>query len=106
MHGIVKEPLVRSQAFTDRGGMVIALGNFDGVHVGHSAIIERTVSLADKLSVNSAAWMFDPHPMVCLTGKIHPLLTTFDERKALFAQKGIELAAVADFNAFRHMPPQ
>ena len=106
MLGILKEPLVSANVFEERKGMVIALGNFDGVHVGHSAIIGRTVALAKELSVNSAVWMFHPHPMECLTGKKQPLLTTFAERKEIFAQKGIEIAAVADFNAFRSMPPR
>jgi riboflavin kinase/FMN adenylyltransferase len=105
MHGIVKEFLLPSSVSCNKGRCVIALGNFDGVHIGHSAIISKTVALAEGLSANSCVWMFDPHPMVCLTGNIQPLLTTFDERKALFAQKGIELAAIADFNAFRCMPP-
>ena len=81
MHGIVKEPLVTEGSFSDMGRMVIALGNFDGVHIGHSAIIARTVSLARELSVNAGVWMFDPHPMVCLTGRSQPLLTTLAERK-------------------------
>ena len=106
MHGIVKEPLVTEGSFSDMGRMVIALGNFDGVHIGHSAIIARTVSLARELSVNAGVWMFAPHPMVCLTGRSQPLLTTLAERKSIFADKGIECAALADFNVFRHMPPQ
>ena len=106
MHGIVKEPLDAALPPRDAGRCVIALGNFDGVHIGHSAIIAKTVSLAKELSANACVWMFDPHPMECLTGKPQPLLTTFCERRELFAKKGIEYAAVADFNVFRHMPAQ
>lgn len=105
MQGIVMEPLFRTENASENKGIVIALGNFDGVHIGHSAIIARTASLAKELSANSCVWMFDPHPMACLTGRPQPLLTTFEERKRLFSEKGIEFAAIADFNKFRSMRP-
>ena len=46
---------------TDKGA-VIALGNFDGVHRGHQAVIGEMIKIANTLGVSSAAMTFDPHP--------------------------------------------
>ncbi len=83
--------------------LVIALGNFDGIHKGHAALLEKTVSLAGELSAAAAVWMFVPHPSFCLTGKPLPLITTFDERREMFAECGIQYSVNADFSSFRSM---
>lgn len=89
-----------------RKKMVIALGNFDGVHIGHAKILSGTVALAKELGATAAVWMFVPHPAVCLSGDPLPLITTFEERKAVFASLGITYAVSADFPSFRTMPKQ
>ena len=43
-------------------GAVIALGNFDGLHLGHRAILERTLQKAKALGVPAGAMIFEPHP--------------------------------------------
>ncbi len=83
--------------------LVIALGNFDGVHLGHKEILQRTVALAEKLHSVAAVWMFVPHPSFCLTGKSLPLITSFAERKEIFSSLGIDCAVEADFKSFRAM---
>jgi len=46
-----------------RESYVIALGNFDGVHIGHQALIQRAVALASELRVRSKVVSFNPHPL-------------------------------------------
>ena len=48
---------------------VIALGFFDGVHLGHQALLAIARKRADELGVCACALTFDPHPEVLLTGK-------------------------------------
>lgn len=62
---------------------VIALGFFDGVHLGHGALLRTTVQRAEQLGVRSAAFTFDRSPREFVTGTPVPLLSTTDERAAL-----------------------
>ena len=59
---------------------VIALGFFDGVHLGHGALLRRARACADALGCQAAALTFDVHPLQVLTGRQVPLLTTVPER--------------------------
>ena len=54
--------LRHSAAPPEASGAVLALGNFDGVHRGHRALIERVVAKARELSIRSCVLTFEPHP--------------------------------------------
>ena len=56
--------LVRGEAPADHalGGAVVAIGNFDGVHRGHRAVIAAALARAKALSRPAAALTFEPHP--------------------------------------------
>lgn len=82
--------------------LVIALGNFDGVHLGHAEILRRTVMLADELSAAPAVLSFDIHPQVAF-GKGIKLITSEEDRYALFCRHGIKYAVHASFEAFKDM---
>lgn len=62
---------------------VIALGFFDGVHLGHAALLKRVAQVAQDKGLLPAALTFDRHPGSALTGTAVPLLTTVDDRAAL-----------------------
>ncbi len=62
---------------------VLALGFFDGVHLGHGGLLRRTREVADRLGLKACALTFDRHPASFLTGKAIPLLNTPREREAL-----------------------
>ena len=85
---------------------VIALGFFDGVHLGHAALLQKTVQRAQELGAHSAAFTFDRSPREFVTGKSVPLLTTADERAALITGLyAIERVIVAPFDhAMMTMP--
>lgn len=65
---------------------VIALGFFDGVHLGHGALLKKTAEVGRERGLTPAALTFDRHPGSVLTGKRVPLLTTVSDRKALMAE--------------------
>ena len=79
-------------------GSVISIGNFDGVHIGHQAVLRHVVERADALGTSAVAMTFDPHPVKLLRPSEAPrLLTTLDQRLALIALTGIGSTLVLPF---------
>ena len=85
---------------------VIALGFFDGVHIGHGALLRKTVERAKELDATPAAFTFDRAPKEFVTGVSVPLLTGVEERCALIrGLYGVERVIVAQFDtAMMTMP--
>ena len=82
-----------------RGG-IVALGNFDGFHAGHQAVVGRAVTLAKANGVPALVATFDPHPVRYFKPDTPPFrLTTLDQRERLFAQAGADAMIVFPFNA-------
>ncbi|MFN0024320.1 MAG: riboflavin biosynthesis protein RibF [Parvularculaceae bacterium] len=68
---------------------VAAIGNFDGVHRGHTFLLERTIAFAASLGARPAAVVFDPHPRRYFRPDDPPFLITAPEmRNALIVQAG------------------
>ena len=79
-------------------GAVISIGSFDGVHIGHQAVLTHVVDRARSMGVAAVAMTFDPHPIKLLRPGVAPrLLTTLEQRLALIAQTGIETSLVVPF---------
>ena len=82
------------------GPSVAAIGNFDGVHLGHQEILSSVVQEAQLLSAQAVAITFDPHPEQFLNPSATPrLLTPIDERLRLLALTGIDAVVVLPFDA-------
>ncbi len=84
---------------------VLCLGNFDGVHIGHSALIAKTVEKRNELGILGGAWCFRQPPADFLLSTPPRRLTTLDEKLELFAKKGLDLAVLADFEVLRDTLP-
>ena len=70
---------------------VIALGFFDGVHLGHAALLRRTAERAAELGCQSAAMTFDTHPDILVRGETVPLINSTPDRAWLIRKYfGIE----------------
>ena len=84
----------------------VALGFFDGVHLGHQALLRRTAERAEMLGLSPALLTFDRSPREFVTGTPVPLLTTVQERsrtaRALFP--GMEVITVPFDRAMMTMP--
>lgn len=79
-------------------GAAVAIGNFDGMHAGHRALIARACQLADAHGVTSAALTFDPHPSELLSpATAPPKLTSLDRRLELMAAAGLGAVVVEPF---------
>lgn len=78
---------------------VVALGFFDGVHVGHGALLSLCVQRAEELGAVPAAFTFDAHPSTLVTGRATPLLSTPADRAGLMRRcYGIQDVAVAHYD--------
>src|SRR5512145_849899 len=76
----------------------VALGVFDGVHLGHRAILGTAVARGREAGIPAVACTFDPHPMELLQPERAPLaITTLEERLALIAGCGLDAAVVLPF---------
>ena len=81
-----------------RGG-IVALGNFDGFHEGHQAVVGRAVGRARAEGRPALVATFDPHPMSFFKPDLPPFrLTTLDQRQRLFAAAGADAMLVFRFD--------
>ena len=88
----------------DKQRRVIALGFFDGVHLGHGALLRRVAQRAKELDALPCAFTFDRSPAAALTGRAVPLLTGVDDRTQLMRELyGIREVVVAPFEVMRQM---
>ena len=79
-------------------GSIVALGNFDGVHRGHSTILERVRVRGTELGTRAGILTFDPHPpRIVRPDKAPPLLMTQEQKLAAVAATGLDGAAVVRF---------
>ena len=84
---------------------VLALGNFDGLHRGHLAVLQTALDCANAQGLTPAVLLFDRHPKEVLTGVCPPLLMTEDEKRRRLRQLGFSLEIVS-FEALRDLSPQ
>lgn len=82
-----------------RGG-VVALGNFDGFHLGHQAVARAAITKARAEGRPAIIATFDPHPVRHFVPDTPPFrLTTLDQRQKLFEAAGADAMLVFDFDA-------
>lgn len=85
---------------------VLTIGNFDGVHLGHQALIGHVVAEARTMGVRSALMTFHPHPQSILRQAPPPMITTVPLRLRLFEQLGLDAAYFVPFTrALAHLSP-
>ncbi len=82
------------------GASVLAIGNFDGVHRGHQALLLETLAVARRLGRPAGAMVFEPHPRLFFRPD-EPLfaLTSLEEKLRLFRALQLDFAAVIAFDA-------
>lgn len=76
----------------------VALGNFDGVHLGHQELVRQLKERAAPQGLSAVALTFDPHPLSVLAPARAPVpLTTLDERARLLRQFGLDAVVALPF---------
>ena len=84
-----------------KGKQVFALGFFDGVHLGHQALLARCVEMARELDCSPAAITFDAHPKSLFTSQVPPLINSTEDRKLLLSRFG--MAEIRTFPVIRQV---
>lgn len=87
---------------------VVALGMFDGVHIGHQVLLRKARALADECHAPLIACTFAQHPLTLISpDKAPALLTTAEERSVLMEGLGVDVLYAQPFDeALMHMPPE
>jgi riboflavin kinase/FMN adenylyltransferase len=75
---------------------LVVIGNFDGVHRGHRAVIESALRLADEQGLRPLVLTFHPHPAEVLGRGGRPVLTTIDRKVELLLELGERLEVVVE----------
>ncbi|MCL0042482.1 bifunctional riboflavin kinase/FAD synthetase [Thermodesulfovibrionales bacterium] len=91
----------------DYPNSVVAIGNFDGVHIGHQKIFRKVVEKADEINGTPVAVTFEPHPAHVLSPKRKiKMLTSFKDRARLISNTGIKVLVSITFSKeFARMEP-
>jgi riboflavin kinase/FMN adenylyltransferase len=78
-------------------GVVLTLGNFDGVHLGHQHLLRSLVDEAKRISAVSLAMTFDPHPQKILKGESPHQITTLPQKSRFIAETGVDVLWIHPF---------
>ena len=81
----------------------VALGNFDGMHVGHMAVLEAAKSFESE-GLMPVAVLFDEHSLKAITGKAPAMLMTVTERNRIINENGLGIETLV-FNEIRDLSP-
>ena len=77
---------------------VVTIGNFDGVHKGHQALLHQVIEKAEAKNGTSIAITFEPHPIRILKKNGHPpLITLYEQKIELIARTGIDVLICIPF---------
>ena len=77
---------------------VVTLGVFDGVHLGHQKVIQKTINLANNKNGESIILTFDRHPKSFLSQTQQSCITSLEHRLLLFEQLGVDMSIVLEFS--------
>jgi riboflavin kinase/FMN adenylyltransferase len=88
-------------------GFAITIGNFDGLHLGHRALIETTVQASHSFAGKSALVTFDPHPQEVLGNRPIEKINSRFHQNQLLKQAGLDEVKTLPFNkAFSELSPE
>lgn len=83
--------------------LLLVLGNFDGVHRGHAALIRHATNEAEKIDARPGVWCFLTPPADSILSNAPPHICTLRDKLRLFALEGAEYAVLGDFDELRDL---
>ena len=96
---VLRDP---NKCISPEGGHAVTIGTYDGVHVGHQAVIAATQQIARRLETKMAVVTFEPHPASILRPENAPLLLTdLDQKLELLESLGVDTCVVVPFDQTR-----
>ncbi len=88
-------------------GTCVALGNFDGIHLGHQAILLACVREAKERGIASVVWSFRRHPEHIMKGSdASGNIISLKDKEKILSEMGIERLVLEDFEAVRNFSPE
>lgn len=101
-------PLTKEIIDDNARPQVLAIGQFDGLHLGHASVIESAVRTAASLNLPAAVMTFHPHPKeVMKKGDYDGYLTPPREKERILKSLGVDYVYIVEFNdAFSRVSPQ
>ncbi len=79
-------------------GTSITIGNFDGVHIGHQALINKVIEKSRENGLKSVVVTFDPHPLRIILGETPPFITTTEQKLDLISELEPDYIVCLQFN--------
>lgn len=95
---LVKVVHIKNDNFTFKEKLCVCIGYFDGIHLGHKALIDTTVDYAHNNSLKSALISFEPDPIEVITKKKNYHIFSSKKRKEIISSLGIDYLIIIDFN--------
>ena len=72
-------------------GSAVALGYFDGIHIGHKAVLNKALEKAEEKNLVPVVVLFDIHPRKLLSGNVPPVLTGEEHKREILTNMGFEI---------------
>lgn len=92
--------ILRGLYSPDTNPIAVTIGNFDGVHLGHQALLDELRAVAQQRGLKTAVVIFEPHPREFFTPQQAPVrLTSLREKLEQFREIGVDRVHVCRFNA-------
>lgn len=85
-------------------GTAVALGYFDGIHLGHQAVLDTALSYAEIENLVPVVMLFDVHPRKLISGNIPPMLTSEDKKRDILIKKGFTVVPFNFREAMNYSP--
>lgn len=98
--------LLDGRCVSDPPRLVLALGNFDGVHRGHARLMSEASSLAERISAKPGMLCFDPPPADILLPVVPKHICDLDGKLRYARENGLEYAVVCPFSDVRDLSPE
>jgi len=87
-----------SLKFDKRNNVVVTVGSFDGLHIGHKKILDELQKIRNEINGESVLLTFEPHPRQVVSKDIElKILTSLDEKKRLLEKAGIDSLIIQNF---------
>ena len=86
-------------------GTAVALGYFDGIHIGHKSVLNKALQKAKEKNLVPVVVLFDIHPKKLVSGNVPPVLTTEEKKRKLLTDMGFEIFDF-DFRQGMNYEPQ
>ncbi|MGN0467535.1 MAG: bifunctional riboflavin kinase/FAD synthetase [Acutalibacteraceae bacterium] len=93
------------ESFNESENTVLALGNFDGLHLGHMKVLEKTLEVSKENGLVPAVMLFDEHPKSVIDSKRPPRILTDEARDEKLRSMSLRIIKVS-FEKFRNLSPE